>query len=558
MNEVVSVDSTKAHLQQNPFYLLKASIRDDRRRILELADQRSLEIDEALCQKARSLLTSPRQRLSAEIAWLPGISPRRIGELLDTLEKDPRSVRKASGLPTLASLNLAVAAFGSVADGNDPADIADFIIEIAALVERLDAEEIARDINEDRAVSGFAEIRVFDQIDAELSDLSRVVRNTIRNALDRLPADTLVTAITRAVEAATAGGESHAPKLIDDLVDSYEVETKVFLDKEAENIARLVEAALEAAHNGEAAILPLVDKIEVVARNWDRTAQPIQLNAKARGLDHEPSRSVAVKIRSLAIDLFNNHGLIDQTERLTALLLELFAEIPDVHERLIEDEHALEEISERRRDASAIEPVREMCREISSIVDRQPAQGDQQAAKLLSSGLDLLNAASIERTSVSYQDGLDHIAGTVMQCAIAYGNETSRWKVCINLLQQAAQLARDDELGQRIYSNLEVCRSNDESLGDLEPIKSAPSLRTVNGVGFTLYGSTDPKVDGSYMATYYFVFVFVPIFPICRYRVISAGGSRYQFIGKGPLRTSDKWHIAISLGLITLLFLGMG
>ena len=55
------------------------------------------------------------------------------------------------------------------------------------------------------------------------------------------------------------------------------------------------------------------------------------------------------------------------------------------------------------------------------------------------------------------------------------------------------------------------------------------------------------------MATYYFVFFFIPIFPIARYRVIPTGGG-YRFLGKGPLRTFDKWHIAISLGLIALMF----
>ena len=46
---------------------------------------------------------------------------------------------------------------------------------------------------------------------------------------------------------------------------------------------------------------------------------------------------------------------------------------------------------------------------------------------------------------------------------------------------------------------------------------------------------------------------FIPIFPIARYRVIPTGGG-YRFLGKGPLRTFDKWHIAISLGLIALMF----
>ena len=57
-------------LLENPFHILSASPRDNRRRIMELADERSLLLDSGKCMQARSDLTNPRKRLSAEIAWL--------------------------------------------------------------------------------------------------------------------------------------------------------------------------------------------------------------------------------------------------------------------------------------------------------------------------------------------------------------------------------------------------------------------------------------------------------------------------------------------------------
>src|SRR3546814_4435109 len=60
-------------LHQTPFAILGVTTRDDRRRIVELAEEKSLELDHDVCQKARSDLTNPRTRLSAEIAWLPGV-----------------------------------------------------------------------------------------------------------------------------------------------------------------------------------------------------------------------------------------------------------------------------------------------------------------------------------------------------------------------------------------------------------------------------------------------------------------------------------------------------
>jgi len=344
---------TTTALHQSAFALLGATTRDDRRRIVKLAEEKSLELDHDVCQKARSDLTNPRTRLSAEIAWLPGVSPRKASQLVENLLHDPMAVREESGLPTLAHLNLLAAAFEAVDSEHDAEDLASFIQEVAYLVDEIDPEDVLRDINEDRAVSGFPEVRALDQIEAELAERKRYYRSAIKDALDRLPPTTLVQVMTDTVEGVTLGGEDHAPELIDDLVDSYEVETQGFLQKEAENVHKLIKAARDSANSGEAAVKPYVDKLDAVARNWDKVAQPIQLSAKARGIDHEASRDLAYEIRSLAIDLFNTHDMLTQAQRLTGLLQELFAELPEVSERVEQDADALADIFHERKQAVA-------------------------------------------------------------------------------------------------------------------------------------------------------------------------------------------------------------
>lgn len=344
---------TATALHQSPFAVLGATTRDDRRRIVELAEEKSLELDHDACQKARSDLTNPRIRLNAEIAWLPGVSPRKASQLVESLLHDPMAIREESGLPTLAHLNLLAAAFEAVDGEHDAEDLAGFIQEVAYLADDLDPEEVLRDINEDRAVSGFPEVRAPDQIQAELAERKRYYRSAIKDALDRLPPTTLIQVMTETVDGVTAGGEDHAPGLIDDLVDSYEVETQGFLQKEAENVHKLIKAARDSANAGEVAVKPYVDKLDAVARNWDKVAQPIQLSAKARGIDHEASRDLAYEIRSLAIDLFNKHDMLEQSQRLTGLLQELFAEVPDVSERVEQDADALADIFHERKQAVA-------------------------------------------------------------------------------------------------------------------------------------------------------------------------------------------------------------
>lgn len=339
-------------LHRNPFWLLGVTTRDDRRRIVELAEEKSLELDHDACQKARSDLTSPRTRLGAEMAWLPGVSPRKAAQLTEMLLQDPMSIRGDSGLPPLAHANLMAAAFEAVDANDEVEDIAEFIQEMAYLVDELSIDDVMRDINEDRAVSGFPEVKA-DQVETELSEQKRYFRNAIKDALDRLSPSSLVDAMTLAVDSVTAGGEDHAPELIDELVDSYEVETQGFLQKEAENVHKLIKVARESAKSGEGAVKPLVDELEIVARNWDRVAQPIQLGAKARGIDHGPSNDLAFSIRSLAIYLFNEHDMLVQSNRITSLLKEFFSELPELSERVEQDADALEDIFHNRKQADS-------------------------------------------------------------------------------------------------------------------------------------------------------------------------------------------------------------
>ena len=137
-----------------------------------------------------------------------------------------------------------------------------------------------------------------------------------------------------AVDQATQNGAIHAPILIDDLVDTYEVEAQGFLDKEAEALKTIVEQIREAAAQSrdEDTIDRLVTKLERVVKNWDYVAQPIQVSFSSRGLSHGLSHKVAREIRKLAVELYNEHSLLSVSKRLTAIQQEVFAEIAKIIE----------------------------------------------------------------------------------------------------------------------------------------------------------------------------------------------------------------------------------
>jgi len=336
-------------LLQNPFHILNASPRDNRRRIMELADERSLLLDSSECMEARSELTNPRKRLSAEVAWLPGIGPKRVGEVLSLLESSPADLLAVDNLSSIARANLLAAGLARLPDHNAD-DVAEWILEISWAFEDLDADELSVIINEERVVSGFPEVSDLSAVEAEIQERRRHYRQIIKSALDNLSPKELVEAVTVAVESATDDGEEHGPIMIADLVDSYEVEAQGFLDKEEGNIRALVEklrAAVD-AERPDSTLAPMVNQLIQVVKNWDTVAQPIQVSTKSRGLDHDASHRVAGLVRGLAIHMFNEHGKLDFSQQLTNMLQEVFAEVGEVAERTAEDADALGEIAEQR------------------------------------------------------------------------------------------------------------------------------------------------------------------------------------------------------------------
>lgn len=336
-------------LLQNPFHILTASPRDNRRRIMELADELSLMLDSSECMEARSDLTNLRKRLSAEVAWLPGIGPKRAGEVLSLLESSPTDLLVVDKLSPIARANLLAAGLARLPDYNDD-DVAEWILEISWAFEDIDPEELRMIINEERVVSGFPEVSALSAVEAEIQERRRYFCNVIKSALDKIPSKELVEVVTVVVESATEDGEEHGPILIADLVDSYEVEAQGFLEKEEGNIKALVERLMAAidAERPDSVLATMVNQLIQVVKNWDTVAQPIQVSAKSRGLGHDASHRVYGLVRGLAIHMFNKHGKLDFSQQLTIMMKEVFAEVGEVAERTAEDADALNDIAEQR------------------------------------------------------------------------------------------------------------------------------------------------------------------------------------------------------------------
>jgi len=77
----------------------------------------------------------------------------------------------------------------------------------------------------------------------------------------------------------------------------------------------------------------------------------------------------------------------------------------------------------------------------------------------------------------------------------------------------------------------------------MTPVKSAPSLYTLNGCGFMLYGRRDSDPDTfTYVKTWCLTLVFLPVLCLRAYRVSDSAGGGWYFIGRQPLSSLARMY----------------
>jgi len=342
------------NLLENPFHILGASIRDGKNRLMELSDELSFNDESGNIDEARANLTNPGKRIYCEVSWLVGISPKQVKVLIDTLKNNPDTIftlLQEGSFPALTASNALASGMLQLASTTNGKYLSQWIIGLAKFHDEIKIEEVMITLNEEREISRFSVINDTLRIEDALTELRNYYKQVIKSALNKLPPSELVIAVTEAIENTTNIGLYQAPLIIDEMVDSFEVEAQQFLEKETNNVkvlVRRIKEATQVEQGSESIISELVDQLEKVLKNWDIVAQPMQVSSRSKGLTHELSHEVGAIVRDLSIDLFNNHDFLEISKRITQLQQEVFAEVDLILEQSKTDEDALDEIVRER------------------------------------------------------------------------------------------------------------------------------------------------------------------------------------------------------------------
>jgi hypothetical protein len=337
-------------IEKNPFFLLGVSTRDRREVIMEVARDKALSLDPATLSKAVGDLTSPRPRLAAELGFLPGLSPKRAGELIEQMRQTPLLLADNVAIEPLALANLIASALDLLDEALPPEDWVAVFEKLSKLNEAIVPDTLARLLNEDRAVAGFPEITGADLIEKELIGRRKEYRDAILRTLERLESTKLLSILQRFAETTTAHGAEQAPSLADSVFDAYHLETEALLEARAETIIAAVVQVKETAAMGAELTASLITIIENETALWCYLARPVQLSFRGRGLDHQLSLKLARTLRNLGVHIANEHQYFEQAKAITTFLAKSFPLLAEFKSEVDDDKATIEGLLQQRKE----------------------------------------------------------------------------------------------------------------------------------------------------------------------------------------------------------------
>jgi hypothetical protein len=336
------------NLTDNPLHLLKASIRDNKSTLVDLSEDYSLLNDDELGNKYFNELTSPRRRLSIEVAWLLGVGDVLISDFIENIN-DIKFTFNVVNLNPLSKANLLASSIEKQSK-IDKELVIKLVIELSQASDGIHSDEVQALINQERNHSRFLTVESLEDIDSEIEVRSKYYKDTLINLIDTLPSIELVEVITRVSELDTDNGHKHCSNLVKELIIYYELKAQQFLVDEESNVDTVLAIIDSDLNDGVSnQILSIhIDELIRIVRNWDLIAQPIQILFMSQGLTHEKSSNLAHKVRELNLRLFNEHNQVELTKKLTNELKEIFAEDVEVKERAEKDLSDIDGILEDR------------------------------------------------------------------------------------------------------------------------------------------------------------------------------------------------------------------
>jgi len=329
-------------LTENPFYILGVSTADSREKIIEQTETKSLEIDSGLCNKAKSILTHPKNRIFAELTWLAGVSSNQANEIIEKIKHDPVSLSEVmKEMEPLSKCNIIAFAISV----NNYKDLDVWINFLCFTFNQVNVNSIYNLINGNRKLANLTAISNPAIIEEEFNNYKKFITNAVIASLDKSEKPEMI--LANVIKHISTSISMDIPEIISHIVEAYHIEIKKYLDLITEEIQKIIVimiSHIKQVPSNEININSKILKIQYLLKFWSELMLPIQANSQSQGLEDEESVQMFQKIRQLALFLSNNHLLHKQAFELIDISHKIFQKFPKFNELLLRDKETLQSL----------------------------------------------------------------------------------------------------------------------------------------------------------------------------------------------------------------------
>ena len=464
----------------NPFKILSVSPTDNRREIARQAEEKALLLDSQKCTDARTTLTNPQRRITAEIHWFLDCSAEEVKEIdsfiSSSLAGNDIDDFSWENYCALTQLNIQLACLNAHNFNNAPI-VKYYILGISRLFESVAADDILQLINDNRRKSGFPEVSKILDIESALGDMRSEIRQSLSQKLQVLPEIQYTKIVTLLSESYSGNQRYKGHAILEDAISEYQIYINDTLHKQGQAITKTAKFIAMGAQkiNVSQAVSDLIDSLYT----WDKLAQPLQLGALTKGSAHEESKEMLLALRDLALKLHNDFGMSSESLAITKATQEVFKELTEYIELLSDDNKTLTRLIEEKDAEDILSPILETVLKAFEALKSCP---ENQRTSKLNNLITCIKGANVQikkqisdkKEAASLRNALGMLAHSF---AVALHNDHQRTDDSISIVNAIEPLFADlPEVAEKIQESKKVLNELESEQAIISEIKAIENI----------------------------------------------------------------------------------
>lgn len=303
-------------------------------------------------EEARSILSNPQKRISAEIRWFPGITDAENRKLKADLSQH----KPLSGPFTNDLVHMNALIYNLSCEEDDR--MVAILAEIDRLYQKISLEDVRTWINATRQKAHITPIQNVETLHTDWNE----IRNDIRSAIHFLVKDMRRERYTRFANelAKQTFGRKDFGIILEDFFSTYRLDMNAFIMERKEKIDQIIQRVTHDPNERN------IDELEMEVQPFSSVVRPVALMQEAKGIDDSAGAfEIFRKIYDLSVEFHKSDN-----DKCALLLLQLldraFSYIPWIKKQLNHDIPLVQELVDANQSTPVFEEADKAIEEILS------------------------------------------------------------------------------------------------------------------------------------------------------------------------------------------------